>query len=323
MPAARGIGLAALGRPGYMNLGHAEDLNADYSLAAMQANAHAVLDAAFDLGVRYFDAARSYGRAEEFLAAWIRAREFAPNELRVGSKWGYTYTADWAVDVPAGTQHEVKEHSLENLRKQYAISQQYLGEQLNLYQIHSATLESGVLENEAVLMRLHEMKQAQVEIGISVSGVNQSAVIEKAISIEFGGRRLFDSVQATWNLLERSAEAALQKAHQAGLDVIVKESLANGRLTVRNDVEAFGGRRDVLNGAAQEHGATWDAIAIAAAMNQPWATTVLSGAASATHLDANVKARDVVWTEQLEQRLQAMAQPAEDYWDQRSSLAWN
>ena len=41
----------------------------------MRAHAHAVLDAACDAGVRYFDAARSYGLAEEFLGSWLtRAR---------------------------------------------------------------------------------------------------------------------------------------------------------------------------------------------------------------------------------------------------------
>jgi aryl-alcohol dehydrogenase-like predicted oxidoreductase len=49
------------------------------------------------------------------------------------------------------------------------------------------------------------------------------------------GVRLFDAVQATWNLLEPSAGPALAEAHAAGLGVIVKEALANGRLTDRND----------------------------------------------------------------------------------------
>jgi len=323
MPGKIGIGLAALGRPGYINLGHAQDMGADYSVSAMQDNAHAVLDAAWRQGVRYFDAARSYGRAEEFLASWIRARGFSPDEIRVGSKWGYTYTADWSVQVPSGTQHEVKEHSLTVLQKQLGISQQHFGEYLNLYQIHSATIESGVLENRSVLERLAEIRKTGVEIGLSVSGVNQSTVIVKAIEIEFGGHRLFDSVQATWNLLERSAEAALAKAAQAGMAVIVKESLANGRLTVRNDARDFAARGDVLNGIGNELEASWDAIAIAAAMNQPWATAVLSGAASVEHLDSNLKAHDIVWTDELEQQLKTIAQPAEAYWQQRAGLAWN
>ena len=62
-----GLGMAALGRPGYINLTHASDF-ADRSVGAMEAQAHAVLDAAYARGVRYFDAARSYGRAEAFLA---------------------------------------------------------------------------------------------------------------------------------------------------------------------------------------------------------------------------------------------------------------
>jgi aryl-alcohol dehydrogenase-like predicted oxidoreductase len=33
-----------------------------------------VLDAAYAGGIRYVDAARSYGRAEEFLADWLNSR---------------------------------------------------------------------------------------------------------------------------------------------------------------------------------------------------------------------------------------------------------
>ena len=93
-----GLGLAALGRPGYINLGHAGDLSAGHDPDAMRANAHAVLDAAYDAGVRYFDAARSYGRAEEFLADWLHRRNLLPDQVFVASKWGYTYTADWRID---------------------------------------------------------------------------------------------------------------------------------------------------------------------------------------------------------------------------------
>src|SRR5437660_3213604 len=107
-----GLGLAALGRPGYINLGHADDLHHDYDKAAMEATAHAVLDAAWAAGVRYFDAARSYGRAESFLASWLASRRIAPTEATVGSKWGYTYTAGWQV---VADRHEVKDHSAATL----------------------------------------------------------------------------------------------------------------------------------------------------------------------------------------------------------------
>ena len=149
-----GLGLAALGRPGYINLGHGSDLDHDYDVAAMEANAHAVLDAAWEAGIRYFDAARSYGRAEAFLASWLSSRQIEPSSVTIGSKWGYTYTADWQVTLPEGQKHEIKEHTLPVLQHQWQESHELLGKQLNIYQIHSATLDSGVLENKAVLTEL-------------------------------------------------------------------------------------------------------------------------------------------------------------------------
>src|SRR5918999_5779003 len=89
-----GLGLAALGRPGYINLGHGRDVE-DLAVERMERAAHAVLDAAYEQGVRAFDAARSYGRAEAFLASWLERRGLAPGAVTVGSKWGYTYTAGW------------------------------------------------------------------------------------------------------------------------------------------------------------------------------------------------------------------------------------
>ena len=153
-----GLGLAALGRPGYINLGHRDDLQADYSIDAMRQLAHAVLDVAWEQGVRYFDAARSYGRAEQFLATWLDARGISSADVVVASKWGYTYTADWRVNVPAGESHEVKQHSVDRLDVQWRESQALLGSQLDLYQIHSATLESGVLSNTDVLARLAQLR---------------------------------------------------------------------------------------------------------------------------------------------------------------------
>ena len=190
-----GLGLAALGRPGYINLGHARDLEKNYDVAAMEARAHRVLDAAWAVGVRYFDAARSYGRAEAFLGSWLHSRQIDSQAVTVGSKWGYTYTADWQVKAE---HHEIKEHSLPVLQRQWRETQTNLGEFLDVYQIHSATLDSGVLKNAAVLSELARLKAAGVAIGLSLSGANQPEVLDKAIAIEIDGVRLFDTVQATW-----------------------------------------------------------------------------------------------------------------------------
>jgi len=137
-----GLGLAALGRPGYVTLNHASDLGGRYDPTIMEFHAHDVLDAAFDAGIRYLDAARSYGRAEDFLASWLRKRKIGPGEIAVASKWGYTYTAGWSTSA---TQHEVKDHSLAAFERQLAESVERLGRYLSLYQIHSVTADGKTL----------------------------------------------------------------------------------------------------------------------------------------------------------------------------------
>jgi aryl-alcohol dehydrogenase-like predicted oxidoreductase len=315
-----GLGLAALGRPGYINLGHAADLEHDYEPAAMAARARAVCDAAWAAGVRYFDAARSYGRAEEFLGGWLRARAYAPASLAVGSKWGYTYTAGWRTDAAT---HEVKEHSLAVLQRQWAESQSELAPYLGLYQIHSATIESGVLERSEVLNALARLKTAGLAIGLSVSGPGQAEVIRRALAVHVQGARLFDAVQATWNLLEPSAGPALAAAHAAGLGVIVKEALANGRLTSRNSTPTFAPQRAALEREAARLGCTLDALALAAALAQPWAGVVLSGASTVAQLQSNLGALSVAWDDQAVAALAALAEPPDAYWQTRAALPWN
>jgi aryl-alcohol dehydrogenase-like predicted oxidoreductase len=315
-----GLGLAALGRPGYINLDHAADLAGNYDVAAMATHTHAVCDAAWNAGVRYFDAARSYGRAEAFLGGWLRARNHDPASLAVGSKWGYTYTAAWRTDAAV---HEVKAHSLAVLQRQWAESQTELGPYLGLYQIHSATIESGVLERREVLDELARLKAEGMLIGLSVSGPRQAEVIRRALRVEVAGVRLFASVQATWNPLEPSAGPALAEAHAAGLGVIVKEALANGRLTARNHAPAFATQRATLEREAARLACSLDALALAAALAQPWLGVVLSGAATVAQLQSNLTASNVAWDEQAATALASLAETPAHYWQIRAELPWN
>jgi aryl-alcohol dehydrogenase-like predicted oxidoreductase len=300
-----GLGLAALGRPAYINLGHAEDLPADRGVDALERRAHLVLDAAYEAGIRYFDAARSYGRAEAFLGAWLDARR--PAGVTVGSKWGYAYTGEWRVDAET---HEVKDLSAGQLRRQIAETRALLGDHLDLYQIHSATLESGVLEDADVRAELDDLRASGVAIGLTTTGSAQAATIDRAI--EIGG---FDSVQSTWNLLERSAGPALARAHAAGLGVIVKEALANGRLTPRGGIDRF---LDVARARATAP----DALALAAVLAQPWADVTLSGVADVATLRSNLGALDAVWDGTVEAELVGVMEETEAYWATRAALPW-
>jgi aryl-alcohol dehydrogenase-like predicted oxidoreductase len=303
-----GLGLAALGRPGYINVGHGADLAGRTDVNAMEGNAHAVLDAAYAGGIRYFDAARSYGRAEEFLASWLRERSLTPSDVTVGSKWGYTYTADWRIDAEV---HEEKDLSVETLRRQLPETLAHLSPYLRLYQIHSATVESGVLDDQAVLGELDNVRARGIAVGLTVTGRGQRETIERALDL---GR--FDSVQATWNLLERRAEPVLAACHEAGMGVIVKEALANGRLAARGDAP-------LLVDAGRRRRVGPDAVALAVAMAQPWADVVLSGATTADELESNLAASSLEVDDDLLAELEALREDADDYWRTRAALPWN
>jgi aryl-alcohol dehydrogenase-like predicted oxidoreductase len=325
-----GLGLAALGRPAYITSARDRDLGADRSVAAMEQRCHEMLDAAYAHGIRYVDAARSYGMAETFLSSWLHSRELSSSAMTIGSKWGYRYAGDWRLDAPA---HEVKDLSLGALQRQIRESRALLGNHLDLYQIHSATLESGVLEDAAVLRELVRLGADGLRIGLTVSGPRQADVIRRALEVRVDGRNPFSAVQATWNLLETSAAGALKDAHRAGWGVIVKEALANGRLTGE-----AGAASTVTGAAGADAGAALppaireltarlsasiDRIALAAAVAQPWVDIVLTGAVTRAQLDANVEALDLAAEPAVaELAADAPAEPPQVYWTRRSARAW-
>ena len=310
-----GLGLAALGRPAYINLGRDADLGPRRSVADLERRTHEVLDAAYDAGLRYVDVARSYGLAETFLASWLEDRGLPPGEVVVGSKWGYTYTAGWRLDAP---ENEVKDHSRAAFRRQYAESREILGAGLRLYQVHSATLESGVLDDRELLAELAQLRSDGLAVGFTASGPRQPEVIRRAIALEVDGVKPFDTVQATWNLLEPSAGPALAEAHAAGFGVIVKEALANGRLT-----EEAGGIPKGLHDLAGPTGATLDAVAMAAALANPWVDMVLSGAVTVEQLESNLAAMSTPLRPADVQPLLSFAEPADQYWEERKRLPWS
>jgi aryl-alcohol dehydrogenase-like predicted oxidoreductase len=312
-----GLGLAAIGRPGYITLGRARDLGAERSADALYARCAEVLDAACAAGVRYVDVARSYGRAEEFLARWLVERGVPDDALSVGSKWGYRYTAGWTVDAPV---HEQKELSTARFHAQLAETRALLGARLALYQIHSATAESGALEDRALLAALALARRAGHfrAVGLTLSGTESARALELALSARVDGEPVFDVVQATFNILEPSLAAGLATAHAAGVGVIVKEVHANGRLTDVNDRPDDSTLLDGLRAAAG--GLPLDRLAIAFALSHPFVDVVLSGAATTAQLGSHVAAAAGPSIDLAP--FAVFAEPPARYWRTRGSLPW-
>src|SRR3984893_11735261 len=335
-----GLGLAALGPPASIASGRPDDLP-DRSVAGLRARTFSMLDAAYDSGIRYFDAARSYGRAEEFLGGWLAGRDNA--DAVCGSKWGYRYTGGWRLDAD---RQEVKEHSLAMFTAQLAQTRAALGGRLALYQVHSLTADSGLLDDRALLAALGRLRAEGVLIGLTTSGPGQGDVLRRALQATADGQPLSAAAQVTWNLLDPSVAPAAAEAAAAGWTILIKEALANGRLAPGGEaappappaplaavappappapvapvapvarvapvaavaaVAAIAGARNV----------TADAIAIAAALANPWASVVLSGAVTPRQLHANQAALAVRDLPDLD-----LAESAGAYWASRAARPW-
>jgi aryl-alcohol dehydrogenase-like predicted oxidoreductase len=307
-----GLGLAAIGRPAYLSLGHSRDLASGWAVEDLHALTHALLDASWQAGVRYVDCARSYGLAEQFLGSWLASHSGRRDGLTIGSKWGYTYVGGWSRDAKV---YEVKDHSVATFERQWPETLEALGTKPDIYLIHSLTDGSHALSDTALLDGLGALAADGVRIGFSTSGPRQQDMIRAALRL--GGSSPFSSVQATWNLLDPSAGDALAEAHHAGWRVVVKEPLANGRLTYRGDMP-------VLAATAERAGVSPDVLAMSAVLAKPWADIVLSGATTLDQLASNLTAEDVD-PAALDDAMRTLGSFAEDpatYWRKRSALDW-
>lgn len=310
-----GLGLAAIGRPEYINI---KKENVNQSETAFRENAMQVLDNAYSSGIRMFDTAPSYGKGESFLIDWQTSRQH--QDVFLSTKWGYTYMANWELGY-AG-KHEIKEHSSAKLLEQWQTSKQLLP-QLKLYQVHSATLDSGIFENKTVHRQLLEIKkETGLKIGITTSGAQQSEIIEKALEIEFDNETVFDSFQVTYNVFEQSAFAILTQLLDMQKTVIVKEAMANGRVFPNDVFLHYSEMYSVLKTLSKKYKVGVDAVAIRFIIDSLQPDFVLSGALTTQQLQDNLKALSFHLNPTEIEQLKAMACKSNAYWSERSELHW-
>lgn len=312
-----GLGLAALGRPEYLNVRIENDT--DKTESHYFENALKVLDAGYQQGLRHFDTAPSYGKGESYLMDWNKAR--AHKDLFLSTKWGYTYVADWEIGFKG--KHEIKEHSINKLLEQWEVSKKMLP-QLKLYQIHSATFESGVFDNIDVLQKLYKIKkETGLKLGATTSGANQGAILKYASDIKINNEFLFDSFQVTFNLLESSTFDVLTDLIKSGRMIIIKEALANGRVFRNSNYKHYNNLYLFLENLAVKYGVGVDAIALRFIMDYLNPSLVLSGASNENQLKENLKAMHFNLEEQELVSLTDFAIDAESYWKERNELQWN
>lgn len=311
-----GLGTAAIGRPSYINI--RQKKLAFESKASLVAKGLQVLDTAYDLGVRFFDTAPGYGMAEQLIIDWVNSK--SDKDIKIATKWGYTYVADFKQDAKT---HEVKEHSLSKLNEQWKVSKVLLP-YLKIYQIHSATLETGVLKNQAILKQLLTLKQEHaIEIGITVSGANQLEILKIALDLEVDGQQVFDVFQVTYNIFDQSLGAIAQEMVAQNKKLIIKEALSNGRIFPNEKYPHYSNAYKTLHQLAMKYGVGVDAVALRFCLDSLPIYKVLSGAATETQLIQNLKALDFKLEKEELEIMKTFAVQPETYWAERKRLAWN
>jgi aryl-alcohol dehydrogenase-like predicted oxidoreductase len=265
------------------------------------AGTRAVVDAAFDVGITFFDAADTYGTppgaCEDLLGQALEGRR---DGIVLATKFGIP--AD-GLTLPAyeatGSRRYIRasiEGSLRRLRTDH----------IDLYQLHRPDSLTPIEETLAALDEI--VREGKVRY-IGSSQFDGWQVIDADWTARASGGTRFVSTQNQYSLLERGAETELlPAAEHAGVGFIPFYPLARGLLTgkyTRGQAAPEGTRLAGLT-AVLEH-ANWDMIealqkfsaargismlevAIGGLAAQPGVSTIIVGATKPEQVLANAKA---------------------------------
>ena len=229
-----------------------------------------VLRRAVELGVNFIDTADSYG---PYVAEPLIFRALAPyaDDLVIATKAGFTRQGPnkW---TPVGRP--------EYLRQQTEMSLRILGvERIDLQQLHRID-PSVALDDQ-----IGELKALQDEgkirhIGLSEVSIDEVEAASKIATIV--------SVQNLFNLARRDAEPLLDYATERGIAFIPWFPLATGKLL---------GDGGPLAALAEKHGASPSQLALAWLLRRSPAMLPIPGTSSVEHVDDNVRAAELVLTD--------------------------
>ena len=256
----------------------------------------AVVDAAIDAGIDFFDTADIYGKglSEEYLGRALAGRR---RQVVVATKFGKPMDEQRRGARPEYVR-QAAEDSLRRLGTDY----------IDLYQLHEADPDVPVAETLGALDELRRRGLVR-EVGCSNFSVDQLRDAERA---ERSGVARFVSVQNEYSLLHRDPERdVLAECERMGIAFIPYFPLASGLLTGKYRkgrpipehgrlAETRWARRvltpehldrvEALVGLTERQGRSLLDLAIAWLLVRPVVASVIAGATSPAQVRANVAA---------------------------------
>jgi aryl-alcohol dehydrogenase-like predicted oxidoreductase len=257
----------------------------------------AVLEAALDAGIDFFDTADIYGGAGASEELMGRALEGRRDEYLIATKFGMEMEgADGVPDAPRGSREYIRwavEGSLRRLRV----------DRIDLYQYHEPDGRTPITET---LAALDELVREGVVRAIGCSNFSAFELEEAELVARESGGAHFVTVQNEYSLLERGIEAeGTPTCERLGISILPYFPLASGLLTGkyrRGEVAPKGTRLagltpgsdaqfevvEGLRGYAEERGVEMIDVAIAGLAAQPAVASVIAGATKPEQVWRNV-----------------------------------
>jgi aryl-alcohol dehydrogenase-like predicted oxidoreductase len=278
--------------------------------------AFAVMDAAWELGIRLFDTAASYGggRSEQWIGDWAAAHGRDPV---VATKVFHSVTGD----------PDDKGLAPDRIRRELDASLQRLGaERVELYLIHAPDPETPL---ELTLAALDELVRDGTVGVIGASNVD-AAYLERALALsDEEGLARFQWVQNSYSLLDQeAARELLPLCEREGLGFTPFGPLAGGwltgkyrraepppagsRMTLRPEpYEQFVDDRvfdalDALADAARRRGVDTATLALAWLLADDRVTSVIVGPRRSEHLEPAIAALVLALTPDERNELSAL-----------------
>lgn len=259
----------------------------------------AVVDAALDAGVNFFDTADIYGAqggSETFLGEVLQGRR---DQVVLATKFGMDMRSSGPSVRPRGSPAYIRESVEGSLRRLKT-------DVIDLYQYHRPDGETPIEETLGALDEL--VKQGKVRF-IGCSNFSAAELEEAEAAAREGGLTSFVSLQNEYSLLKRDVEAdVVPVCERLGVAVLPYFPLASGLLTgkYRRGEEAPAGTRlhgrpqiaddetfDRLEAAerfARERGIELIDVAIAGLAAQPMVASVIAGATKPEQVRRNAAA---------------------------------
>jgi len=201
-------------------LGNSDLLVSEFGLGCMsigteEKTAHAIIEAALEEGVNYFDTADLYdfGENEKLVGKALKGvREQVVLATKVGNRWNSERTG-WSWDPSKAYIKEEVKQSLKRLGTDY----------IDLYQLHGGTLDDPMDET---IEAFEELKEEGIIRFYGISSIRPNVIRE------YIKKSQIVSVMMQYSILDRRPEEeALPLLHEHGISVVTRGPVAKGLLS--------------------------------------------------------------------------------------------